>query len=122
MVTGSPRFNGLAIGEISINYLSNITARKEGDPPVLTVKAAFVNSEKGTTHGWTQGGGKHGGPQWSKAVVQKAEELRELLETELAQLHFDSVGSMADRGDAIEPDDRGLAEHAEGSELFGMQG
>jgi hypothetical protein len=111
MITGTPRFDGLAIGEISINYLENLVAKKEGNAPTISVKAGFVNSTTGATHGWTQTGGKHGGPQWSRAVIEKAAELRELLEQELAQLHFSSAEPAAVVQGGDEPDE-GIGEYA----------
>lgn len=118
MIKGTPRFDGLAIGELSISYLSNLTARKEGGPPVIAVKAGFVNSETGATHGWTKGGGPHGAPKWSATVYEKAEELRELLELELAQLHFENVEEgPAPSRNADDPDE-GIGEHAEGGDYL----
>ncbi len=109
MVKGTPRFDGLAIGEISISYLSGFTTRKEGDPPSIEIKAGYVDSETGATHGWTHGGGRHGRPNWSKAAVDKAAELRELLEAELAQVHFKNVAAPTDPPD---DKDEGIGEHA----------
>ena len=48
----------------------------------LVAKAAFVSSETGQTHGYTT----H--ERWSPAVTEKLNELRALLEREIACVHF----------------------------------
>ena len=109
MVKGTPRFDGLAIGEMTVSFLTNLLSRKEGDPPAISVKAAFIESKEGTTHGFTYGGAKHGGPKWSARVFEKAEELRLLLEEELARLHLDGLPTEG------EEEAEGLGEFAAGS-------
>lgn len=80
MIRGTAKFDGMAIGEISINFLS---------PTVhMEAKAAFVNSETGTTHGWTKSA------QWSPETMRKLQELKELMEQDLAKVHFVGDGGV----------------------------
>lgn len=69
------KFNALRVAEISVNLAEQ--------PPKISAKAAFVNTETGTTHGWTQSGSG-----WSNDTVVKLRELRELMERDMADLHF----------------------------------
>ncbi len=76
MIKGDPKIDALTCGEITINLMAS--------PKALHVKAAFVNSETGATHGWTTGSA------WSEVVWTRVTELCEALEDELAKLHFSS--------------------------------
>ena len=77
MIRGTPQFDGIAAGEVSMNFM--------GASFRMTAKAAFVNSKTGQTHGWTT----H--ETWSPAIIEKVKELRALLEAEIAQSHFSDV-------------------------------
>lgn len=75
MVRGSPKFDGLALGEGSFNFLS---------PTIqLKTKAAFINNASGQTHGWTV---SESG--WSKETMQALNELRACIERDLAGIHL----------------------------------
>lgn len=79
MIRGTARFDGLVVGEVTANFMGGTT---------LSGKAAFVSSSNGQTHGWTTGTGG-----WSKATLAKLQELRELMEVDLAALHFSDAES-----------------------------
>lgn len=72
------KFNGIAVGEISINFMEN--------PAKVVAKAAFINTNTGQTHGFTT---CH---QWSPEVIEKLRELRVLMERDVSALHFEDVG------------------------------
>lgn len=76
MKVGTPKFDGLTIGELSANFL-------QGPGVVnLKAKAAFVNTKNGGTHGWTM----H--EHWSPTTLAKLKELTELMEEDIAKVHF----------------------------------
>lgn len=75
------KFNGIAIGELSVNYMEN--------PAKVVAKAAFINTQTGQTHGFTT---CH---QWSPEVIEKLRELRVLMERDVSALHFVDVGGTA---------------------------
>jgi len=97
-VTGTPRFNQLAVGEIEVDFTSS--------PIKIDVTAAFVDSKTGETHGWTKG---YGGI-WSEETRKKLVELRELMELDLSKLHFDKAGS-ATTTKGVEFEPGGISEH-----------
>lgn len=111
MIKGTPRITGLAVGEIYINYFSNLRKNENNAPPPdISVKAAFVDAELGTSHGWTTAGPKYGGrPLTSPAVQETFRAFVEAVELELAQRHFEDVGAptSTDHGE-----EQGIAEHA----------
>ena len=86
MIRGTAKFDGIAIGELSANFLAP-TVHMEG-------KAAFVNSDTGTTHGWTKS------TRWSEETIKKLQELKESMERDLAKDHF--VGESGTRIGASE--------------------
>lgn len=77
MMTGTPKFNSIAVGELRATFIERVHE--------LSAKAAFVNTTTGTTHGWTTN------TQWSTATLQKLEELRAAMEEDLGRLHFDDA-------------------------------
>jgi len=77
MIRGTAKFNGLALGELTANFIANPGGA------ALTAKAAFVDVTTGRTHGWTTSTGG-----WSLETLGKLEELRTLMEKDLAVLHF----------------------------------
>jgi hypothetical protein len=70
----SVHFNGIALGELSVNFL-------EGAPK-LVAKGAFINTQTGQTHGWTTC------QQWSTDTMEKMKELRLLMERDMSAQHF----------------------------------
>ena len=78
MIRGTPKFDGIAVGEGSFSFL--------GPTIHLEAKAAFVNSKTGDTHGWT----KH--TQWSPTVIAALHELRGLMEMDLGRSHMANGG------------------------------
>lgn len=78
------KFNRIRVGEISVNYLNTPGAAS------MEAKAAFVSSTEGATHGWTTC------TQWSRPVLEKLEELRALMESELERIHFADGSDTAD--------------------------
>jgi len=80
VIRGNTKFDGLAVGEGSFSFL--------GTTVHLEVKAAFVSSTTGDTHGWTKN------TQWSPAVIAKLSELRALMEIDLGRLHLQDGGEV----------------------------
>jgi hypothetical protein len=72
------RFNGIALGELSVNFLEQ--------PSKVVAKGAFINTQSGATHGWTTC------QQWSPDTLAKLKELRELMEQDMAAVHFADSG------------------------------
>jgi predicted flap endonuclease-1-like 5' DNA nuclease len=91
MIRGTPIFDGVALMEFSCTFynLSNLPAEK----PHLDAKAAFVQTrdvgerKAGATHGSTTC------TRWSAATMKKLDELREAMEQDLAQRHFENAGA-----------------------------
>ena len=85
MIRGTAKFDALAIGELTVNFLGPTTK--------VVAKAAFVASETGHTHGWTTN------ESWSPETIQKLRELRQAMEMDLAKIHFgDGVSAIATEG------------------------
>ena len=91
-VQGVPKFDALAILKIDqIDFLQG---------PSLVAHAAFVDTKTGKTHGHTLG------RNWSKETIAKLEELKELMERDMAELHFvqdESISEYKDAGGSVEP-------------------
>jgi hypothetical protein len=105
MITGTPKFNGIVVATISIDF-TNPTTKMEA-------KAAFVDNGTGHTHGWTSGS------SWSTETMNRLSELRASMEADLATMHFQGAGSVsmdaaARQGGAVSRG--GLAEHLGTSE------
>jgi hypothetical protein len=102
MITGQPKFTGLVIGEVTIDKMS---------PTVkIKAKAAFVDVATGATYGWTTAEGA----LWSKETREKLAELLLSMESDIANVHFESGGTP--EGSPIEtvtkgPPAGGLGEH-----------
>ena len=106
MIKGSPRFNAIAIGELSANFTGS-TIHLEGT-------AGFVDTETGETHGWTKGDGK----VWSRTTMLKLAELREFMERDLSKLHFtDSSVENLGATEKLGLNLGGIAEHAKGEKV-----
>lgn len=100
MIHGTPKFNALAIKEISADIgVNNLT---------LVAKAGFVDTATGATHGWTRAEGA----LWSRETREKLIELKDLMERDMATLHlheFTSQGTQQTVRPPVEPG--GLMEH-----------
>ena len=81
MQTGTPKFNGIVVADGTFNFLEMSST--------LTCRAAFVSSESGQTHGWTNGTGNI----WSPETVAILKSLRESMERDLVNVHMVSDGS-----------------------------
>jgi hypothetical protein len=102
MIRGTAKFDGIALGEMTANFLGTGTR--------LTAKAAFVNSTSGHTHGWTTQ------EQWSPETITKLTELRTLMEADLARTHFAGAAGPAAPGlhFTSPAPEGGLGEHVAG--------
>lgn len=101
-VTGTPKFNGIAIATISVDFFSKPTT-------VVSAKAAFIHTEKEATYGWTEGTGN----VWSQETMQKLKDLRASMELDLAKVHLDGVGPVKEsKGLDL---DTGIGEYIESS-------
>src|SRR5262245_8111668 len=100
---GQPKFNALAIGAISADFT--------GTNVKVTAKAAFVNTETGATHGWTDGSGS----VWSKETMAHLGALAASMEKDLAAIHFGErpASAPAEAGVSLSPPG-GLSEHLRG--------
>ena len=78
MINGSPKFNGMAMGEGKFSFLGT-TIHLEG-------KAAFIDNRTGQTHGWTHN------TSWGKDTIDKLMELRAAMELDLGRLHLEGGG------------------------------
>ncbi len=78
MIQGNPKFDGLAVGELTANFM--------GGPGSVELKAkvAFVSTKTGATHGSSV----HAGP-WSSEVLAKLRELADVMEQDLAKHHLE---------------------------------
>lgn len=95
--TGSILFDGIAITTVEADILKKS----------LTARAAFVDTRKGTTHGWTEGNGTI----WSETTKKLFEELIGSMERDLGRLHFTSMPNMPSRETGIDLSTGGLGEH-----------
>lgn len=76
MIQGTPKFGGLAVAKIEVDFLKN--------PVHIDVQAAFVNMKTGDTHGWTRGS-----PGWSAKTRELINTLRLSMEEDLAAYHLE---------------------------------
>jgi hypothetical protein len=67
-------FDAIKVGELSIDFLQ--------PTPILTAKAAFVNTQNGNTYGWTTG------VHWSVETVKLVADLRASMTKDLEYVHF----------------------------------
>ncbi len=81
MVKGQPKFDGLAIGQLSANFTRETLH--------LEATAGFVDSTTGETHGWTKADGR----VWSKETMSKLKELQLSMELDMAKLHLSDADS-----------------------------
>lgn len=77
MILGTPKFTGLAIGELTINKMAPTTK--------ITAKVAFIDPATGITYGWTTAEGA----LWSKDTLDKLNELLTSMEADVARIHFE---------------------------------
>jgi hypothetical protein len=95
MIRGIAKFDAIAVGEFTVNFLGPTTK--------VTAKAAFVATESGFTHGWTTN------ESWSPETIQKLRELRQAMETDLARIHFGADAAMPGQ-EGLQVPTAGLAE------------
>lgn len=91
MIRGTPKFDGLTVGEFTGSFL--------GPPGAvhLEAKVAFVDSTTGDTHGWTKG------TQWSKETLAKLMILKEAMEQDVAGVHFGNAVVVTGSNDTAAP-------------------
>ena len=105
MIEGTPKFNALVIGKIEADF------RGQDNPIKLEATAAFVNTNTGNTHAWTD---PRVPAPWSDNTLEKLNELRRLMEMDLAQLHLASAVTTTGptkTGDGLHLQSGGIAEH-----------
>jgi hypothetical protein len=86
---GTLRADALELGKLEISWLQS--------PMKFTVLAALVDTNQGSTHAWLDGTGV----QWSKETTQALNRLKECIEMDLADSHFEggtSTGPTAATG------------------------
>jgi hypothetical protein len=76
MIRGNIVFDGVTVGEGTFNFL------QVGGAVTLAAKIAFVNSRTGNTHGWSTNA------TWSPDVLLKLQELKQLMEVDIARVHL----------------------------------
>lgn len=76
MLKGTPEIDALSVGEITVNFIT--------DPLRVEGKAAFLNSQTKSTHGWTRN------TTWSSETMRKLDELKQCMERDLGEIHFTS--------------------------------
>jgi len=91
----SVNFDAVRVGELAADFMSV--------PNSLTVKAAFVNTDTGATHGWTSG------VNWSPETIARLKELRLSIEMDIEKVHFEGV--WGNGVSAIVTPPLGLGEH-----------
>lgn len=105
------RFDIVRVAEISVSFLET--------PAAISAKAAFVNSKSGATHGWTTG------KRWADDTMAKLVELRELMERDLANTHFEdgsATSSPTTSSGGVREAFQGLGEHLGSAEETVPQG
>lgn len=101
MITGSPKFNSLAVVTLSADFSKPTVS--------FTARAAFIDTNNGSTHGWTDAMGS----AWSKETMEALKVLKASMEQDLGRLHLDGAGSVEDKpGLNLEG---GLGEHVGGN-------
>ena len=83
MIKGTPKFDGLAVGEFTVKFLGPSQLE-------FNAKAAFVNNKNGETHGCTSATSA----VWSPATIEKLKELRALMEIDLGRMHLEGGGEV----------------------------
>lgn len=84
MIKGRPAFNGLALMDLTLDAKVSGILR-------ISARFAYVNTEKGTTHGSVP----REGP-WSPETLEAAARFLKLLERDAAAAHLDGVASDGD--------------------------
>lgn len=96
--SGRPRFNALALGEVTVNFM--------GATLTMKCKAAFVDQETGNTHAWTTSEGP-----WSEGTVETLRELRMRMEEDLGAIHFEGGTVSPTARPTAGPPTGGIGEH-----------
>lgn len=98
MIRGAPKFDGVALGEGSFNFM--------GTGIMLEGKASFVSTQSGDTYGWTKNN------IWSPDTIAKLQELRVLMEIDLGRVHLvDGGEALVSATSPSEAGRSGLGEH-----------
>ena len=110
MIRGTPKFDGVVVGEIKIVFT--------GLQLQFEAKAAFVDSKTGETHGWTNATAS----AWSPITIDKMKELRALMELDLGKLHLEGGGEVLVGPTGVAPHtsagfEGGLGEHLGGGQV-----
>ena len=98
MILGTPKFDGLAIGSLEVDFM--------GTTLQLKAVAGFVSSKTGYTHGWTKGEAQ----VWSQEIMQYLQVLKDSMERDLAKMHLGD-GATGTNKTGLDLDTSGLAEH-----------
>lgn len=105
MIRGTAKFDGLTLGEFSASFLGPSGAVH------LEAKTAFVDSTTGATHGWTNT------TTWSPETIEKLKELKEVMERDVAKVHFVGGGeTLASTRKAASLGEGGLGELLSGKD------
>lgn len=99
------KFDAIRVAEITVNVLET--------PAVISAKAAFVSTKTGATHGWTTC------KSWSDETIAKLRELKDSMERDLANTHFEdgaSSSSPTTSSGGLRESFQGLGEHLGTSE------
>lgn len=95
-VKGAPKFDTLAVAELTVDF--------KGQGVGVSVKAAFVSSTTGHTHGWTQSNGP-----WTQRTQELLAQLRASLEADMGDKHFEGATDPTS-GNVSSPKATGLGE------------
>lgn len=95
MAERSVRFNAIRVWEFDVKLM--------GTAPLLTAKAAFVNTDTGHTHGSTKS------TRWSPETLALLKQLRESMESDLEKTHF--ADGVTTSGNPVSSGFNGLSEH-----------
>lgn len=98
-VKGTPTFDTLVL----VSLKADIRAS------TLEASAAFVSSNTGSTHGWTEAKGNI----WSKETVSIFQELVKSMEADLSRVHF-GTSQASSMKPGLQLDPGGLSEHLSG--------
>lgn len=100
MIKGAPRFDGLTVSKIEVDFFKN--------PIHIEAMAAFINTVTGDTHGWTRSNNA-----WSEETRELLQKLRESMERDLSKRHL-TDGAIASPQPGLKMGDKsvgGLGEH-----------
>lgn len=96
-----------ATGTIAFDSITITTLEADILGSTLTARAAFVNTNRGTTHGWTEGSGTI----WSAETKAALVALVTSMETDMGKLHFTDNSISPSKEKGIQKALGGIAEH-----------